>query len=89
MHDHPSAQVLVVLEGRIAVTTEADGAQELGPMDAAYIPGNEPHIVTNVLDTPSAGVDIFVPGRSFDFWLKRLRQPGSADEGQGILGSSS
>jgi len=28
--------------------------------------------VTNPLDQPSSGIDIFVPGRSFDFWLKYL-----------------
>jgi quercetin dioxygenase-like cupin family protein len=39
--------------------------------DAAYIPGNEPHVVKNPLDKPSMGLDIFVPGRAFDFWLKR------------------
>jgi quercetin dioxygenase-like cupin family protein len=47
------------------------GEQVLGEGDAAYIPGNEPHVVTNLLDVPSIGLDIFIPGRSFDFWLKR------------------
>jgi hypothetical protein len=27
--------------------------------------------VTNPLDEVSVGIDIFVPGRSFDFWRKR------------------
>jgi quercetin dioxygenase-like cupin family protein len=70
-HDHPNAQVLVVLEGRLSVITDADGEQELAVGDAVYIPGNEPHIVKNPLDQVSVGLDIFVPGRSFDFWLKR------------------
>jgi quercetin dioxygenase-like cupin family protein len=70
-HDHPNAQVLVVLEGRIAILTDADGEHELGPGDAAYIPGNEVHIVKNPGDQACIGIDIFVPGRSFDFWLKR------------------
>jgi quercetin dioxygenase-like cupin family protein len=39
--------------------------------DAIYIPENETHIVKNILEQPSKGIDIFVPGRSFDFWLKR------------------
>ena len=73
-HEHPSAQVLVVLKGRIAVRTDRDGEQVLDEGDSAYIPGNEPHVVSNPLDRPSVGVDIFVPGRSFDFWLKR-KQP--------------
>ena len=70
-HEHPSAQVLVVLRGRLAVQTEADGEIVLGEGDAAYIPGGEPHVVVNPLGVPSVGIDIFVPGRSFDFWTKR------------------
>ena len=69
-HGHPSVQVLVVLKGRLAVTADGD-TQELGPGDAAYIPGGEAHVVSNPLDRVSEGLDIFVPGRSFDFWLKR------------------
>lgn len=71
LHDHPNAQVLVVLKGKLAIFTEEDGEQTLEEGDAAYIPGNEPHIVKNPLNQPSTGIDIFVPGRSFDFWLKR------------------
>jgi quercetin dioxygenase-like cupin family protein len=41
--------------------------------DAVYFPPDEPHGVKNPLDTPAEGLDIFVPGRSFDFWLKRKR----------------
>jgi quercetin dioxygenase-like cupin family protein len=70
-HDHPNAQILVVIEGSLAIITDSDGEQVLKNGDTAYIPGDEPHIVKNILDTPSIGLDIFVPGRSFDFWLKR------------------
>ena len=69
-HDHPNSQVLIVLKGKLTITTDTEEAV-LGEGDAVYIPGNEPHIVTNPLDEPSSGIDIFVPGRSFDFWLKR------------------
>lgn len=69
-HEHPNAQVLVVIEGKITVTTDRD-EQTLGAGDAVYIPGNESHIVTNPLDSPTVGLDIFIPGRSFDFWLRR------------------
>jgi quercetin dioxygenase-like cupin family protein len=72
-HDHPSAQILIVLKGKLSIITEADGEQVLEEGDTAYIPGDESHIVTNPLDEPSVGIDIFVPGRSFDFWLKRKR----------------
>ena len=69
-HDHPNAQVLIVLKGKLAIITD-DGEQVLGEGDAVYIPGNEPHVVKNPLPDRSVGIDIFVPGRSFDFWLKR------------------
>lgn len=70
-HAHPSAQVLVVLKGQLSIETDEEGLKILQVGDAAYIPGDQPHVVTNALDTPSEGLDIFVPGRSFDFWLKR------------------
>lgn len=69
-HDHPNAQVLIVLKGKLTIITDTD-ERELDENDAVYIPGDEPHIVANPLDQPSVGIDIFVPGRSFDFWLKR------------------
>ena len=72
-HEHPNAQVLVVLKGKLAIITENEGEQYLNEGDACYIPGNETHIVKNILDIPSIGLDIFVPGRSFDFWLKRKK----------------
>lgn len=69
-HDHPAAQVLVVLQGSISIKT-ADEEVVLGESDAVYIPGDEPHVVGNPSNEPAVGLDIFVPGRSFDFWLKR------------------
>lgn len=72
-HAHSNSQVLVVLDGRMTIQTEENGEVILEKGDAAYIPGGESHIVTNPLDTPSTGIDIFVPGRSFDFWLKRKK----------------
>jgi quercetin dioxygenase-like cupin family protein len=72
-HGHSNAQVLVVLEGKLTISTDSGGEQELTEGDAAYIPGDEAHVVKNPLDSPSIGLDIFVPGRSFDFWLKRNR----------------
>ncbi len=72
-HEHTNVQVLVVFKGKMTIETEKDGTQELSEGDAAYIPGGELHVVVNPLDEPSVGLDIFVPGRSFDFWLKRNR----------------
>ncbi|BAI81158.1 conserved hypothetical protein [Deferribacter desulfuricans SSM1] len=70
-HNHPNSQILIVLEGQLSIWTEKDGEVLLNKYDTAYIEGDEVHIVTNPLDTPSVGLDIFVPGRSFDFWLKK------------------
>ena len=69
-HEHPNAQVLIVLKGKLVITTD-DDEQALSANDAVFIPGDEPHIVTNPLDEASVGIDIFVPGRAFDFWLQR------------------
>ena len=77
-HEHPNAQVLVVLEGQIEVRTDDGQKAVLGEGDSVYIPGGEPHVVTNLLDKPSVGLDIFIPGRSFDFWLQRKRGDVSA-----------
>ena len=71
-HEHSNAQVLVVLKGRLTITTD-DDEQELAANDAVYLPGGKPHIVTNPSQEPSVGIDIFVPGRSFDFWRKRIK----------------
>jgi quercetin dioxygenase-like cupin family protein len=69
-HEHPNSQILIVLKGKLVITTD-DDEKELSQNDAVYIPGDESHIVTNPLPEASVGIDIFVPGRSFDFWLKR------------------
>jgi len=71
-HEHPNAQILIVLQGKLTITTDSD-EQELCEHDCVYIPGGEFHVVSNPRDEPSMGIDIFVPGRSFDFWLKRLK----------------
>jgi len=71
-HSHPNAQVLIVLKGKLEIWTAEGGAVILEEMDTAYIDGDQEHIVTNPLkDEVSVGLDIFVPGRSFDFWLKK------------------
>jgi len=69
-HAHSNAQVLIVLRGRLIITTD-DDEKELTENDAVFIPGDESHVVTNPMEESSVGIDIFVPGRSFDFWLKR------------------
>ena len=71
-HSHPTVQVLIVLEGKLEVSGES-GTYLLDEGDTIYIPGDEKHVVTNPLDVTSVGIDIFVPGRSFDFWKNRLK----------------
>jgi quercetin dioxygenase-like cupin family protein len=71
-HRHPNAQVLIVLKGQLSIITENE-EQLLEEGDAVYIPGEERHVVKNPLNQTSVGLDIFVPGRSFDFWLKRKK----------------
>ena len=69
-HRHPNSQVLYVLQGEIIVKTNVD-EQKLEKGDTVYIPGEETHTVINPLNEVSIGIDIFIPGRSFDFWLNK------------------
>lgn len=71
LHEHPQEQVTLVLKGKMIVANAAGEEVLLEEGDAAYFPAHEPHMIKNPLDEPSIGVDIFHPGRSFDFWLKR------------------
>ena len=69
-HSHPNSQVLYVLQGEIIVKTN-DDEQRLEKGDTVYIPGKQTHTVINPLNEVSIGIDIFIPGRSFDFWLSK------------------
>lgn len=71
IHTHPQEQVCVVIKGQMKVRNAAGEEALLNPGDAAYFASNEPHSIENTLDQESIGVDIFIPGRPFDFWLKR------------------
>jgi quercetin dioxygenase-like cupin family protein len=71
LHQHAQEQVCVVLQGMMRVRDKDGEESLLEPGDAAYFASNEPHSIENALDEESIGVDIFVPGRSFDFWRKR------------------
>jgi quercetin dioxygenase-like cupin family protein len=70
LHEHPQAQVCIVLKGRMKAICET-GEVLLEAGDAAAFEGGEPHAVENASDGPSVGLDVFVPGRSFDFWFER------------------
>lgn len=71
LHDHPQEQVCVVIKGKMRVKSGDGKESSLEPGDAAYFGPGEPHSIANALDEESVGVDIFIPGRSFDFWLKK------------------
>ena len=71
LHEHANEQVCVVIKGKMKVKNGKGEEFLLEPGDAAYFESNELHAIENMLDAESTGVDIFVPGRSFDFWLKR------------------
>ncbi len=73
LHNHPNLQILVVLSGKVVIRTDSD-EQVLNEGDCAFLSGGESHSVINPADEPATGLDIFVPGRSFDFWLNR--EPG-------------
>lgn len=70
MHDHPNAQVCIVLSGELVIHTREKRAN-LGVYDAAFLEAEEPHRVENTDEEPAVGLDIFIPGRDFDFWSAR------------------
>ena len=72
VHHRENLQFLVVLTGTLIIKTDADGEQTLNEGDCACLPSDESHSVMNPLNEPAAGLDIFEPGRSFDFWLDRV-----------------
>lgn len=68
MHNHENEQVCLVLEGELTVHTE-DETVTLDPYDSVWLEANEPHSVENTGDVRAIGIDVFAPGRSFDYWL--------------------
>lgn len=70
MHDHENEQVCVVLEGELTIYTE-DNEATLRKHDAAHLEPWETHRVENTGDGLAIGLDVFAPGRSFDFWTDR------------------
>jgi quercetin dioxygenase-like cupin family protein len=74
LHRHAQEQVCVVIKGMMRVRNDEGNESLLLPGDAVYFASNESHAIENALDEESVGIDIFTPGRSFDFWLKRSRQ---------------
>lgn len=70
MHDHENEQVCLCLKGELTVETEDDEIR-LEEFDSVLLESNEAHRVENEGDETAIGLDVFAPGRSFDFWTDR------------------
>ncbi|ELY56043.1 cupin [Natronococcus amylolyticus DSM 10524] len=70
MHDHENEQVCLCLEGELTVATE-DNEVMLEQYDSVWLDAWESHKVENTGDERAVGLDVFAPGRSFDFWTDR------------------
>ncbi|HET7323880.1 MAG TPA: cupin domain-containing protein [Halococcus sp.] len=70
LHDHENEQVCLVLDGELTIYTDED-AVTLERYDSAWLDAWELHRVENTGDKRAVGLDVFAPGRSFDFWLDR------------------
>ncbi|WP_122090760.1 cupin domain-containing protein [Halalkalicoccus subterraneus] len=70
MHDHENEQVCLCLEGELTVHTE-DETVTLGEYDSVWLDAWESHRVENEGEERAVGLDVFAPGRSFDFWTDR------------------
>jgi quercetin dioxygenase-like cupin family protein len=70
MHDHENEQVCLCLGGELTVETENDRVT-LERYDSVLLNAGEPHRVENTGDDRAVGLDVFAPGRSFDFWTDR------------------
>jgi quercetin dioxygenase-like cupin family protein len=70
MHDHENEQVCLVLEGELTVHTEEESVT-LEQYDSVFLEEWEAHRIENTGDETAVGLDVFAPGRSFDFWTDR------------------
>jgi quercetin dioxygenase-like cupin family protein len=73
LHSHSQEQICIVIEGKMKAKNAAGEEALLEPGDSAYFPSNEPHLVENPGKKLARGIDIFVPARSFDFWMKQSK----------------
>jgi quercetin dioxygenase-like cupin family protein len=71
-HSHSNSQILYVLSSKLQIDTESE-SQILDQNDSVFIDSNEIHKIVNPTDEISVGLDIFIPGRSFDFWEDKLK----------------
>jgi len=71
MHNHENEQVCLVLQGELTLHTEDRESVTLERFDSALIESWETHAVENTGDELAIAIDVFAPGRSFDFWTDR------------------
>jgi quercetin dioxygenase-like cupin family protein len=69
MHDHENEQVCLCLSGELTVHTEEESVT-LGEYDSVKLDSWEAHRVENKTEERAVGLDVFAPGRSFDFWTE-------------------
>ncbi|WP_423746494.1 cupin domain-containing protein [Haladaptatus sp. SPP-AMP-3] len=70
MHDHENEQVCIVLQGELTIHTE-DDKTTLERFDSAWLDAWESHRVENSGDDRAVAIDVFAPGRGFEFWTDR------------------
>lgn len=58
------------LEGELTVHT-GNGSVTLSEYDSVWLDAWESHRIENAGDERAVGLDVFAPGRSFDFWTDR------------------
>ncbi|MBP1986838.1 cupin domain-containing protein [Halolamina salifodinae] len=71
MHDHENEQVCLCLEGELTIHLEDEESVTLEKYDSVHLESWETHAVENTGDETAVGLDVFAPGRSFDFWTSR------------------
>lgn len=70
MLNHENEQVGIVLQGELTVITECDAVTPT-LNDSRYLERWESHRVVNETTELAVDLDVFAPGRSFDFWMDR------------------
>ena len=71
MHDHENEQVCLCLEGELTLYDEDGESVMLEQFDSVWLDSWESHRVANEGTELAIGLDVFAPGRSFDFWTDR------------------
>ena len=58
-------------EHRVACASHREQSATLGEYNSVWLVPWESHRVENTAEETAVGLDVFVPGRSFDFWTDR------------------